>query len=100
MKTLEQIKDEVARKKGFSDWKDLLKYQLNLGLISRDMDEAAKLYANAKLEEAAERLKHSDGGRYGCTYGDTEHDSISAYFGYNEAIVDAKQSIINLKDKV
>ncbi|MFA7307586.1 MAG: hypothetical protein WC026_13040 [Hyphomicrobium sp.] len=41
-----------------------------------------------KLESFIKRLSSmkDDSGREGCTYGDTEHDSISAVYGYNLAI--------------
>lgn len=65
MKTLDQVKDEVAKEFGYSsfeqfDDRSTFGYDHNTPKI---IDLIAKLYANAKLEEAAERLKHSDDGR-------------------------------------
>ena len=41
-----------------------------------------------KMEAALESIKHKEkaSGREGCTWGDTEFDSLSATAGYNEAV--------------
>lgn len=44
--TLEECKDKIAKQKGFSDWKDLLKHQLTFNLILRDQDQANSLYTS------------------------------------------------------
>jgi hypothetical protein len=51
MKTLQECKNQVAKEKAFSDWKDLLKYQF-INLIDRDYNEASKLYAKEVAQQA------------------------------------------------
>lgn len=61
MDRLSEIQNEYARKIGFSDWGDLLKYQLNQKLIHRDYNEVSKTYAKecvkASLEKASENAR-------------------------------------------
>lgn len=61
-KTLDQCKDDVAKENGFSSWKDLLKHQINIGLINRDSDEANKrFYAQSLKGKGVEwRLTESE----------------------------------------
>lgn len=39
-----------------------------------------------ELKEIRDSLRIDDSGREGCTYGDTDYDSLSAVYGYNLAI--------------
>ncbi len=38
------------------------------------------------LDQIATMCANKDTGREGCTYNDTEHDSISVVYGYNLAL--------------
>lgn len=38
-------------------------------------------------------IPHPDTGREGCTYGDTDYDSLSVVYGYNLAIENANNNI-------
>ena len=55
-----------------------------------------------KLIEHISNMK-DDSGREGCTYGDTDYDSVSVVYGYNLAIEDVirvlnkTKPMINLK---
>ncbi|MDV3882956.1 hypothetical protein CMU04_06445 [Elizabethkingia anophelis] len=66
MKTLEQIKDEVAKKHHYGYWVDLVS-QNDVFTIDRYHNEVTELYARevaqASLEKAAEnaRMKYHDG---------------------------------------
>lgn len=51
--TLQECKDQIARQKGFSNWQDLVKHQFE-HLISRDYDEAVRLYTQEKVKQALE----------------------------------------------
>lgn len=60
-KTLDECKDEVAMEKGFSNWKDLLRHQMNFSLISRDSDEAnRRFFSQAKAVEPQQELIRYD----------------------------------------
>lgn len=48
------------------------------------------------LLERISRMK-DDSGREGCTYGDTDFDSMSVVYGYNLAIENVIETIKNLK---
>jgi len=54
--TLQEIKDKVAKSRGYNLWVDLtLDRKSDFGSYQIAIDEVAKLYAKEKLEEAAER---------------------------------------------
>lgn len=62
-----------------------------------------ELKANARLIAAAPKMFYTldlianmeeDRGRSGCTYGDTEYDSESAVYGYNQCLENIK-NIVN-----
>lgn len=78
MKTLDQIKDDLAHEYGFKTWRDMYLYTL----ISADklIDEVAKRYAAEAIQEAADRARTKKTGNSG---------------SYYDASVD-KQSILNL----
>lgn len=50
---------------------------------------------NERLKNIIERIKliQEDIGREGCTYGDTDYDSLSASFGYNVCLTNVKHII-------
>jgi len=50
------------------------------------------------LADAVERVSRmkDDSGREGCTYGDTDYDSMSAVYGYNLAIEDVTDTLSKL----
>ncbi|MNK65791.1 hypothetical protein D3C87_850940 [compost metagenome] len=93
MTTLEKIKDQVANRMGFSNWK---RFVLFCKPTPEIVDEVAKLYANQKLDEAAEKATLA-----------IERDGKPilrnqlAYFADDMDHVEVdKQSILSLKDKV
>lgn len=61
MKTLSEVKNEIAQKEGYDNWEDVC------ALVNEDMepviidyglvDEVAKLYAEEALKELSERIK-------------------------------------------
>lgn len=53
MKTLQECKDEVARKQGFDDFADYRNYADAISLFSL-IDEAAELYARSTWDAACE----------------------------------------------
>ncbi len=57
MKTLNECKDEVAKKHNYHDWSSLEQDCFSVPFIISAMEEAAKLYAESALREAAERAK-------------------------------------------
>ncbi len=68
LKTIQQCKDEVAKKYGVENWNDLHFYGIDCAIPTlkppfaeeRLLNEATKLYAESAIKEAAERvaLKH------------------------------------------
>lgn len=82
MKTLYEVKQKIANELGFSDW--LQMQRIDPESCLEKVDEVAKIYANAKLDEAAEKAttihyKQSNGN-------------------INSAV--NKESILSLKDKI
>jgi hypothetical protein len=59
MKTVQEIKDEVARHHGFNEWADLIAVHYKAGFtmahLNDIIDNAMKAYAEEALMEAAER---------------------------------------------
>lgn len=53
MKTLQEIKDEVAQKEGHADWKHVQSLDGEAAFV----DKIAKAYGEMLLREAAERAK-------------------------------------------
>lgn len=53
-------------------------------IIAKALDQALPVKSDAVIINI-ERMK-DDSGREGCTYGDTNYDSLSAVYGYNLAI--------------
>ncbi|RQO79146.1 hypothetical protein DBR40_05345 [Pedobacter sp. KBW01] len=93
MKSLEQVKDQVANRMGFASWK---RFCLFCKPTPEIVDEVAKLYANRKLDEAAEKatLAIERGGKLILR-------KQLAYFADDMDHVEVdKQSILSLKDKV
>lgn len=54
--TLKDLQEKEAKKKGYYSWRELLQNQ-NSGYVSGLMEVLAERYANAKLEEAQNKLK-------------------------------------------
>ena len=54
MKTVDEIKDEVARTHNYPDWK-------NIGLVNKGIyvDKVAELYALIQIEKDREKIKKS-----------------------------------------
>lgn len=52
--TIQEIKDQIAKEEGFSNWKDVMKHQFP-GPTNRMMDEVAKRYACACCEESLKK---------------------------------------------
>jgi len=54
-------------------------------LCEETQTKVKNISANSCVIERIRSMK-DDSGREGCTYGDTEYDSVSAVYGYNLAI--------------
>ena len=80
-KTLENIYDK-NKNKGKMQFIDAVLYYITVLLIRPHPTAQERYY---KAMEHISNMK-DDSGREGCTYGDTDHDSISAVYGYNLAI--------------
>jgi hypothetical protein len=65
---------------------DLADRIANLPVLERENTEIKKI--NRELVKALERITHQEQsrGREGCTWGDTDFDSLSATAGYNQAL--------------
>lgn len=81
MESLVKIKDQVAQRMGFCNWKRFISF---VNPTDDIVDEVARLYANDKLDQAS-------------IFAQTKLKS-EPYEGW-QVIID-KQSILNLKDKV
>lgn len=57
MKTLQEIKDEVANKEGHADWLTLC-FRENLTSINLLWEQVCKAYGEQCLREAAERVEN------------------------------------------
>lgn len=69
MKTLEQIKLEVAKENGCNSWRELI-ITFHFGDHDTFYDKVAMLYSNAKLQYAADYIDWGncyDGGAYCAT---------------------------------
>lgn len=98
MKTLEEIKDEVVKKYGFKNFDAFIVDQndnYSISYIDEVINEIAKLYANAKLEESAECANL----RRFCMNSHKTDNVDGITIGACNYTVN-KQSILNLKDKV
>lgn len=93
MITLEEIKDEYATEKGYSDWCSLYKeHVFRIGEFENRMNEVAKRYAK---EVAMEALKNASEN---ATFNkETQYTGGFGITGllYEESLVIDKQSIIN-----
>ncbi|AGO47723.1 hypothetical protein Phi4:1_gp189 [Cellulophaga phage phi4:1] len=60
-----------------------------------EIDFALPLVEKLSIHSTIDRISRmkDDSGRQGCTYGDTEFDSLSVVYGYNRAIDDVIETI-------
>jgi len=100
--TLQQIKDDYAKEKGFKTWFEFILRGGKHGALHA-LEEIPRRYAmeccKATLEKIRHKQNHLDGIE-GCTWGDIEHDSISAAFGYNQAIDEIRNELENTNNIV
>ena len=87
-KTLQQIKDQVAQRMGFGNWK---RFEQFVKPTSAIVDEVSILYANDKLDEA----KHNVSLRETNVYTTPDTDT-----GFSQGIEAAIETIDSLKDKI
>lgn len=99
--TLQEIKDQYAKELGLINFDNLVYNSLAKELMKLHLSEIAERYAKARVNEILENLdlsiRYDDTGREGCTWGDTDFDSKSVEFGYNNAIEVVKELILKLK---
>jgi hypothetical protein len=71
-------------------------------LSTIDVEDLAEHIAGAQwqreqgIEWVLERLPSEDTGRAGCTYNDTEYDSLTVVYGYNLALQHVREILANL----
>lgn len=85
-KTLQQIKDEHAKYLGYKDWEDLQYFDYDIVNTDEVIHEIAKRYARECIKNIIKSITYDSSGIDRCTWGDTEYDSKSVEFGYNEAV--------------
>lgn len=90
MKTLDKISIEVAESYGMA-WDQLI---LDKTLINEAVIKVAKLYAKQLLTNAY--IPRIDNGIPGTTYADTNYDSESVCYGYNQAVGNSRAKITSL----
>lgn len=77
-------------------WRMCRDYLKNIPVLTLSSEEAREY---EQLKSFAEKIKHfsKSEGREGCTYGDTDFDSMSAAYGYNEAVEQIQSMLPTLK---
>ena len=99
MKNFSDCKHDVAVSQGYDSWLDMVESEkTNKIVVSSFADIAARMYA-LELMQAA-KLETSIVGRAGCTYGETDYDSISVSYGYSIAEMEHNRHIDKLINKL
>lgn len=102
-----EIVNENLVKQGFRECKDCgqewwtdVDYSETLQKVIKNLHSkiAVEKQKSERLLKALKRIStmHTDSGVPGCTYGDTEYDSMSAAYGYNLAVSNAKDIVAPL----
>jgi hypothetical protein len=65
---------------------------------TRLANELERVKNNSSISDVVERVSRmkDDSGREGCTYGDTDYDSMTVVYGYNLAIDDVTDTLSKL----
>ena len=93
MKTLQQVKEDVAKTIGFKSWED---YRNKYIISERALERVAKLYAEQFIDAAAEVVKLREMTEAEMIEGDA--DCIENHMGIMFTI--NKEAILSLKDQL
>ena len=77
---------------------DKLEYEITINEAIEQQGKAIENFRNQVKELYTKRISQmkDDSGVQGCTYGDTDYDSISVVYGYNLAIEDVIETVKKL----
>lgn len=77
------------------EMRDLVAYTEALEDYVKHLETKDKNLTISDVVERVSRMK-DDSGREGCTYGDTDYDSMTVVYGYNLAIEDVTDTLSKL----
>lgn len=96
IKTLEDFVLESAKSLGYTERQvDVMTRMMPTAISNKAATHYAEYCCMQQRRIDSERLYKTDEGIEGCIYNDTTFDSQSVCYGYNNAIEDGKESILN-----